>query len=120
MPVPVSPPAGDSSDESRQAENCFAATSLLKLPSMCKRRPSSPLAAICASAAIAGKKRLSVPIPSTILASRHASAARISASPGLSGYGAANLIPPDGKREGRDDPIMDLGDAERPQGAYRA
>src|SRR5205814_2012475 len=47
-------------------------------------------------------------------------AARIIASPGLSGYGAANLIPPDAKREGRDDPIMDLGDAERPQGAYRA
>src|SRR5438270_4098617 len=222
MPVPVSPPAGDSSDESRHGENRFAATSLLKLPSMCKRRPSSPAAAICASAAIAGKKRLSVPIPSTMPASRHASvarsasafvnvsgfsqntaflaradaricsrcnecavasttasiaecsstaasapmvsrpcsavksrtrtgsrltawvmrnlsllpcteltrvwpqrpsptiAARIIASPGLSGYGAANLIPPDAEREGGNDRIMDLGDAERPQGAYRA
>src|SRR5207237_1159730 len=41
-------------------------------------------------------------------------AARIIASPGLSGYGAANLIPPVAKREGSSDRVMDLGNAERP------
>src|SRR5579862_3942457 len=70
------PPAGDSSGESRHGENISAETSLLKLPSIWRIWPSSSPATIRARAAIAGKKRLSVPVPSTTPAVRQAAVAR--------------------------------------------
>src|SRR5437763_2750787 len=94
MPVPVSPPAGDSLGESRHGENIRADTSLLKLPSRCRTRPSSPSATRRASASIAGKNLLSVPTPSTTPASRHASVARkASALVKLSGFSQNTAFP---------------------------